>query len=71
MNKLQMAHQMAIAIQSSEPIEDVSLLTKFCFSYADAMFEEAEKRQDKSRPAVLEDWQPDWSLAPKNASRGG
>ena len=45
MNKLQMAHQMAIAIQSSEPIEDVSLLTKFCFSYADAMFEEAEKRE--------------------------
>ena len=62
MNKLQMAHQMAIAIQSTEPMTDMVLLSSLCFSYADAMFAEVEKRKDKTLPDVL--WQPDWSLAP-------
>ena len=65
MNKLEMAHQMAIAIQSSEPMTDMVLLSSLCFSYADAMFAEFEKRKDKTLPDVL--WQPDWSLAHDDA----
>lgn len=45
MNKLQMAHEMALAIQSSEPMTDMVLLSSLCFSYADAMFAEFEKRE--------------------------
>ena len=35
------------------------------WNYADAMFEELEKRQDKTLPDAI--WQPDWSLAPDDA----
>lgn len=35
-----------------------------CFDYAEEMLAENEKRKDKSRPEVLEEWQPDWSQAP-------
>ena len=32
------------------------------WNYADTMFEEAEKRKDKTLPDAI--WKPDWSLAP-------
>lgn len=68
MNKLQMAHEYAkeLAANYGDVMQFSEVLAKSWW-LADAMFAEFEKRQDKSRPAVLEDWQPDWSLAPENA----
>ena len=82
MDKLTMAHQMALAMQSSEPITDVRLLSSLCFQYADAMQAEADKREPSGIPDVLrgangeivavkvceEQWQPDWSQAPDDVT---
>lgn len=62
MNKLEMAHDwfMKHAYQTTHE----KALAK-AWQYADAMQAEADKREDKTRPAVLqEEWQPDWSQAP-------
>ena len=79
MDKLTMAHQMALAMQSLEPITDMKLLSSLCFQYADAMQDEADKRNNKETcdknigldSSVLKpsnsmelEWQPDWSQAP-------
>ncbi|UMO77900.1 hypothetical protein Cato_76 [Acinetobacter phage Cato] len=71
MNKLELAQQYMVlvfseAIQDFENIElHIKHLPRICFDMAEAMLAENEKRQDKSRPEVLEDWQPDWSQAPE------
>ena len=79
MNKLQMAHEMAVAMQSAEPMTDMNLLASLCFQYADAMQAEADKREPSGFPNVLrgacgeivavkvddKEWQPDWSQAPE------
>ena len=67
-----MAHEIAVAMQSKEPITDMKLLSALAWQYADAMMVEADKRSKKPydfvpaimegiRNAELEEWQPDWS----------
>ena len=73
MNKLQMAHDYFMKHVNSNQYGSVDgdELIGWSWQYADAMFAEFEKRQDKSRPAVLEDWQPEQlARLAKNASRG-
>lgn len=65
MNKMQMAHEMALAIQGTKLLHDMELVSEMAWKYADAMQAEADKREDKTRPEVLEEWQPDWSQAPE------
>ena len=53
MDKLKLAHEMAIAMQSREPIVDMKIIAALSFDYAEAMLAEQEKRTDKTRPEVL------------------
>ncbi|MFN3904873.1 MAG: hypothetical protein ACK4KY_01870 [Acinetobacter junii] len=41
----QLAHEMALAMQSVEPITDMTLIAKLAYQYADAMEAERKKRQ--------------------------
>ena len=41
MNIDQMAHEMALSMQSAEPITDMKLVAALCYQYADAMQAEA------------------------------
>lgn len=66
MNIDQMAHEMALSMQSAEPITDMNLVAALCYQYADAMQAEADKRKPKGLPEVL--FEPDWSVAPDWAS---
>ena len=43
--KLEMAHEIAVAMQSKEPITDMKLLSALAWQYADAMQAEADKRE--------------------------
>lgn len=43
--KLEMAHEIAVAMQSKEPITDMKLLSALAWCYADAMQAEADKRE--------------------------
>ena len=45
MNKLQMAHEMALAIQGTKLIHDMELVSDMAWKYADAMQAEADKRK--------------------------
>lgn len=45
MNKLQMAHEMALAIQGTKLIHDMELVSDMAWKYADAMQAEADKRE--------------------------
>lgn len=65
--KMQLAHEMALAIQGTKLLHDMELVSDMAWKYADAMQAEADKRECKERPEVLqEEWQPDWSQAPEN-----
>ena len=76
MDKLTMAHQMALAIQGTKLLHDMELVSEMAWKYADAMQAEADKRitevriDDVSeehanalREACEKEWQPDWSQA--------
>ena len=65
MNKLQMAHEMALAIQGTKLIHDMELVSDMAWKYVDAMQAEADKRlkTDVGNTDASE-WQPDWSQAP-------
>lgn len=76
--KLDLAHDHIGRIlehDNSDDIYKMSLekLVGYGFDYADAMYAEMEKREDKSRPDVLKfakidsEWSPNWSQAPENA----
>lgn len=68
MDKLKLAHEMALAIQCTKLLYDMELVSEMAWKYADAMQAEADKRVNKERPDVLkEEWQPDWSQAPNDA----
>lgn len=77
MDKLQMAHDYLLKTMRETAFVDESDICFFvdtAWKYADAMQAEAEKREDKTRPDVLNmanspqlEWQPDWSQAPENA----
>ena len=43
--KLEMAHEIAVAMQSQEPITDMKILSALAWCYADAMQAEADKRE--------------------------
>ena len=43
--KLEMAHEIAVAMQSQEPITDMKLLSALAWQYADAMQAEADNRE--------------------------
>lgn len=45
MNKLQMAHEMALAIQGTKLIHDMELVSDMAWKYVDAMQAEADKRE--------------------------
>ena len=69
-----MAHDYAMAYIKEAFKDDLdcecihSMIAKEAWAYADAMQAEADKREDKTRPAVLqEEWQPDWSQAPESS----
>lgn len=47
MNKLQMAHQMALMLLKNAPLEEVSNAISTAWQYADAMQAEADKRKSK------------------------
>ena len=78
MNKLQMAHEMALAIQGTKLIHDMELVSDMAWKYVDAMQAEADKREPSGFPNVLrgacgeivavkvddKEQQPDWSQAP-------
>lgn len=70
MNKLELAQQYMLTMfpEAVKDFDNMSLhiqnLPRVAFDMAEAMLAENEKRQDKSRPEVLEEWQPDWSQAP-------
>ena len=58
MDKLTLAHDYYMQnIKIGKYVSEIE-----AWNYADDMFEEAEKRKDKTLPDAL--WQPDWSLAP-------
>lgn len=65
MDKLQMAHDMALELVKIKPSLSAWQIADRCFEYADAMQAEADKRKPSGLPEVLrEEWQPDWSQAP-------
>lgn len=67
MDKLTLAHDYFMKhVNSNEygRVDDDELII-WSWQYADSMFAEFEKRQDKTLPDAI--WQPDWSLAPDDA----
>ena len=70
MNKLEMAHEYAIALIKNPNCHEMQMddFVTLCNDYADKMVAEYERRKDKSRPDVLDDWQPDWSKIPHEYS---
>ena len=58
MNIDQMAHEMALSMQSAEPITDMNLVAALCYQYADAMQAESDKRKPKGLPFEIEKYNP-------------
>lgn len=58
MNKLEMAHEMALAIQGTKLIHDMELVSDMAWKYVDAMQAEADKREkeesEKKRADIRE-----------------
>lgn len=65
MNKLELAHEYAKAITPHVELP-MDKFVDLCFSYAEAMLAEDEKRKDKSRPEAIQNYEPDWSKAPED-----
>ena len=63
MDKLTMAHEYFMKHGRSNSW--MSYDVKEAWKYADAMQAEADGRVNKQRPDVLQEWQPDWSVAPE------
>ena len=65
MDKLKLTHDYFIKHGDQiTPILSVAL----AWDYADLMYAEQEKRTDKTRPAVLDEFQVDWNQAPEWAN---
>lgn len=65
LDKMKLAHEMALRIIDLCPELTPDELAERCFKYADAMQAEADKRKVKGVPEAIEqEWQPDWSVAP-------
>ena len=71
MDKMKMAHEWAMRAMIDRRVEflDADGLAWKAWAYADAMQAEAEKRKPSGLPdALKEEWQPDWSQAPDDAT---
>lgn len=71
MDKLTLAHEFAMKLAELKVTNKTEDIIRLGWEYADAMQAEAKKREDTSRPDVLNgtdssqlEWQPDWSVAP-------
>ena len=76
--KLEMAHEWAMKHGDAETVGSRQNMVKYAWEYADAMQDEADKREPSGFPNVLrgacgeivavkvddKEWQPDWSQAP-------
>lgn len=69
MNKLELAHDYAKVLLQQPVTRTIGEVVSISFGLAEEMLAENEKREDKSRPEVLEEWQPDWSQAPEGFNR--
>ena len=63
MDKLTLAHDWVMKFGEPTYINES---VEQAWNYADAMFEEAEKRKDKTLPDAI--WQPDWDALPSHAN---
>ena len=70
MTKFEIAHAYFMKHANTDQYRNTSDsdLVMYAWQYADAMQAEADEREDKTRPEVLEEWQPDWSQAPEDAT---
>ena len=68
MDKLTLAHSYMVEYVKSNGLDVTDLEVRCAFDIAEAMLAENEKRTDKSRPAVLDEFQVDWSQAPEWAN---
>lgn len=70
--QLEMAHEWAMKHGNAETIGGRQNMIKYAWEYADAMQAEADKRENKKQSEhvfeAIEEWQPDWSQAPDNAT---
>lgn len=68
MDKLTIATQVLLKlIETDKTGFDAEGIAAYSFEIADAMQTEADKRKPSGLPdALKEEWQPDWSQAPKN-----
>ena len=65
MDKLKLAHDYAMKhLEGKFYTESEQWRVAQAWEYADMMLAEQEKRTDKSRPVVLDEFQVDWSQAP-------
>lgn len=65
MDKLTLAHDYAMKhLEGEFYTESEQHRVNSAWEYADMMIAENEKRTDKTRPAVLDEFQVDWSQAP-------
>lgn len=69
MNKLELAHEYAKVLLQQPVTRTIGEVVSISFGLAEEMLAENEKREDKSRPEVLDEWQPDWSQAPDWADK--
>ena len=65
MDKLTLAHSYMVEYVKNNGLEVTDLEVRCAFDIADMMLAEEEKRRDKTRPAVLDGFQVDWTQAPK------
>lgn len=81
--KLEMAHEWAMKHGDAKTIGSRQNMIKYAWDYADAMQDEADKREKEEQDKLkqnernhhdelvsigLEEWQPDWSQAPEWAN---
>ena len=69
MDKLKLAHDYAMKhLEGKFYTESEQWRVAQAWDYADLMYAEQEKRTDKTRPAVLDEFQVDWDFAPEWAN---
>ena len=78
--KLEMAHEWAMKHGNAETVGSRQNMVKYAWEYADAMQAEADKREkenkgefyanlaDPMKKVREQEWQPDWSQAPADAT---
>ncbi|MEG0197735.1 MAG: hypothetical protein RR676_11135 [Acinetobacter sp.] len=64
MDKLKLAHSYMVEYVKKNGLDVSYSDVSAAFDIAEAMLAEQEKRADKTRPAVLDDFQVDWNFAP-------